>query len=100
MRRQQLPGLHWPRMIKNNLDAVDTSRFQYGVAWNGISGALIHFGQNTRQVRAERYTRKIITCLLILVCVTAAAIPREDVLECQVADGSKFVLKFKYDWSP
>lgn len=44
--------------------------------------------------------KKIIALMLLVVCLPAAAIPREDVLECKVADGSKFVLKSKYDWSP
>ncbi len=36
-------GGNW---IASNLDALDASRVKYGVAWNGISGALSHFGQN------------------------------------------------------
>lgn len=31
---------------------------------------------------------------------TACGVPREDVLECGLPDGSKFVLKSKYDWDP
>jgi hypothetical protein len=38
----------------------------------------------------------------MLICNTPCsyAIAREDVLECRVSDGSEFVLKSKYDWSP
>ncbi|MHB1232051.1 MAG: ankyrin repeat domain-containing protein [Burkholderiales bacterium] len=37
---------------------------------------------------------------LLAVSQAACSIPREDVLECGLPDGSKFILKSKYDWDP
>jgi len=37
---------------------------------------------------------------MTLFSTTACAIPRSDVLECDLPDGSKFILTSKYDWNP
>ncbi len=43
---------------------------------------------------------KFVAALLLIAVPPVYAIQREDVLECRIPDGSKFVLKSKYDWSP
>lgn len=44
--------------------------------------------------------KKIVAALLVIAVVPVYAIQREDVLECRIPDGSMFVLKSKYEWSP
>ena len=43
---------------------------------------------------------KIATALLVIAAAPVYAIQREDMLECRIPDGSMFVLKSKYEWSP
>jgi len=44
--------------------------------------------------------RSLIFFSLLVFSQVACCIPREDVLECGLPDGSKFILKSKYDWDP
>jgi hypothetical protein len=44
--------------------------------------------------------RSVFLMLLMATSLQACAIERHDVLECGLPDGSKFVLKAAYDWSP
>jgi hypothetical protein len=52
---------------------------------------------------ARRFSKaRLLTCmtLMSLSIIAQAQIPREDVLECGLSDGSKFILKAKYEWNP
>jgi hypothetical protein len=44
--------------------------------------------------------RNLFIVILLATSQAACSISREDVLECGLSDGSKFVLRAKYDWYP